>query len=98
MADGQITLVEAVREAMLEEMRENPHVVVLGEDVGIKGGVFKATSGFLEEFGPKRVLDTPISECAIAGAAIGAGMMGLRPVAEFQFADYIHPAYDQIVN
>jgi 2-oxoisovalerate dehydrogenase E1 component beta subunit len=94
----ELTMVEAVREAILEEMRLDPNVVVLGEDVGLKGGVFKVTAGFLEEFGPKRVLDTPIAECAIAGAAIGASMMGLRPVAEIQFADYIHPAYDQIVN
>jgi 2-oxoisovalerate dehydrogenase E1 component beta subunit len=95
---SEITLIEAVRDAIREEMRRDEGVVVLGEDVGRKGGVFKATQGFLEEFGPRRVLDTPISEGVIAGAAIGAGMMGLRPVAEFQFADYIHPAYDQIVN
>jgi 2-oxoisovalerate dehydrogenase E1 component beta subunit len=93
-----MTLVEAVREALWEEMGRDPSVVVLGQDVGRKGGVFKATQGLLDEFGPLRVLDTPISEIAIAGAAIGAAMMGLRPVAEFQFADYIHPAYDQIVN
>jgi 2-oxoisovalerate dehydrogenase E1 component beta subunit len=70
----------------------------LGQDVGRKGGVFKASEGLYERFGPLRVLDTPVSEIAIAGAAIGAAMMGLRPVAEFQFADYMHPAYDQIVN
>jgi len=93
-----LTLVEAVCEALGEEMARDPRVVVLGQDVGRKGGVFKATQGLLDEFGPLRVLDTPISETAIAGAAIGAAMMGLRPVAEFQFADYIHPAYDQIVN
>jgi 2-oxoisovalerate dehydrogenase E1 component beta subunit len=93
-----VTLVEAVCEALLEEMARDPRVVVLGQDVGQKGGVFKATQGLQAEFGPLRVLDTPISETAIAGAAIGAAMMGLRPVAEFQFADYIHPAYDQIVN
>jgi 2-oxoisovalerate dehydrogenase E1 component beta subunit len=92
------TLVDAVREALLEEMRRDASVVVLGEDIGLKGGVFKATQGLLAEFGPRRVLDTPIAECGIAGTAIGAAMMGLRPVAEFQFADYSHPAYDQIVN
>jgi 2-oxoisovalerate dehydrogenase E1 component beta subunit len=95
---SEITLVEAIRDAISEEMRRDPNVVVLGEDVGRKGGVFKATQGLLKEFGPKRVLDTPIAEGVIAGAAIGASMMGLRPIAEFQFADYMHPAYDQIVN
>lgn len=94
----EITLLEAVREALAEEMRRDPSVVVLGEDIGRKGGVFRVTDGFLAEFGPWRVLDTPIAEVAIAGMAIGAAMSGLRPVAEFQFADYIHPAYDQIVN
>jgi 2-oxoisovalerate dehydrogenase E1 component beta subunit len=92
------TLVEAVRNALREEMARDPRVVVLGEDVGRKGGVFKVTEGLQAEFGALRVLDTPVAEIAIAGAAIGAAMMGLRPVAEFQFADYIHPAYDQIVN
>jgi 2-oxoisovalerate dehydrogenase E1 component beta subunit len=96
-AEG-ITMIDAVREALLEEMRRDDSVVALGEDIGLKGGVFKATQGLLAEFGPRRVLDTPIAECGIAGTAIGAAMMGLRPVAEFQFADYIHPAYDQIVN
>jgi 2-oxoisovalerate dehydrogenase E1 component beta subunit len=91
-------MIEAVHDAIQEEMRRDSAVVVMGEDVGRKGGVFKATHGLLTEFGGRRVLDTPISEGAIAGAAIGAAMMGLRPVAEFQFADYMHPAYDQIVN
>ena len=91
-------MVEAVRDALAEEMERDPTVVVLGEDVGRKGGVFKATEGLLERFGPLRVLDTPVAEVGIAGVAIGAAMMGLRPVAEFQFADYLHPAYDQIVN
>ena len=91
-------MVEAVRDALGEEMERDPTVVVLGEDVGRKGGVFKATEGLLERFGPLRVLDTPVAEVGIAGVAIGAAMMGLRPVAEFQFADYLHPAYDQIVN
>ncbi len=79
-------------------MARDPNVVMLGEDVGVKGGVFGASKGLLDAFGPIRVLDTPVSEIAIAGAAIGAAMMGLRPVAEFQFADYMHPAYDQVVN
>jgi len=93
-----LTMVEAIRDALAEEMARDPTVVVLGEDVGRKGGVFKATEGLLERFGPLRVLDTPVAEVGIAGVAIGAAMMGLRPVAEFQFADYLHPAYDQIVN
>jgi 2-oxoisovalerate dehydrogenase E1 component beta subunit len=91
-------LIEAICEALHEEMARDPNVVMLGEDVGVKGGVFGASKGLLEAFGPMRVLDTPVSEIAIAGAAIGAAMMGLRPVAEFQFADYMHPAYDQVVN
>lgn len=95
--DG-VTMVQAVRDALEEEMDRDPSVVLLGEDIGRKGGVFKATAGLLERFGPLRVLDTPIAEVAIAGAAIGAAMSGLRPVAEFQFADYMHPAFDQIVN
>jgi 2-oxoisovalerate dehydrogenase E1 component beta subunit len=93
-----VTMVEAVRAALREEMQRDEAVVLLGEDVGAKGGVFRATEGLLEEFGARRVLDTPIAEEGIAGAAIGAATMGLRPVAEFQFADYIFPAFDQIVN
>jgi 2-oxoisovalerate dehydrogenase E1 component beta subunit len=93
-----ITLVQAVHDALQEELARDPTVVVFGEDVGRKGGVFRATLGLQEQFGALRVLDTPISEIAIAGMAIGAAMRGLRPVAEFQFADYMHPAYDQIVN
>ena len=92
------TMVQVLNDTLRAEMRRDPAVVVMGQDVGIKGGVFKVTDGLRAEFGPMRVLDTPISEIVIAGAAIGAAMMGLRPVAEFQFADYMHPAYDQIVN
>jgi len=95
---AELRLIEAICEALHEEMGRDPTVVLLGEDVGVKGGVFGASKGLLERFGPQRVLDTPVSEIAIAGVAIGAAMMGLRPVAEFQFADYMHPAYDQIVN
>ena len=91
-------MVEAIREALWEEMARDVAVVLLGEDVGRKGGVFKASEGLQAEFGPLRVFDTPVAEIAIAGMAIGAAMMGLRPVAEFQFADYMHPGYDQIVN
>jgi 2-oxoisovalerate dehydrogenase E1 component beta subunit len=95
---AELRLIEAICEALHEEMARDDTVVLLGEDVGVKGGVFGASKGLLDRFGPNRVLDTPVSEIAIAGAAIGAAMMGLRPVAEFQFADYMHPAYDQIIN
>ncbi|MEY2433085.1 MAG: 2-oxoisovalerate dehydrogenase component beta subunit [Acidimicrobiaceae bacterium] len=91
-------MVEAIRDALAEEMERDPTVVLLGEDVGRKGGVFKTSDGLQARFGPLRVLDTPVAEIAIAGVAIGAAMTGLRPVAEFQFADYMHPAYDQIVS
>src|SRR5205085_135488 len=89
---------QAVHDALAEELARDPRVVVIGEDIGRKGGVFRATLGLQAEFGDLRILDTPISEIAIAGVAVGAAMRGLRPVAEFQFADYIHPAFDQIVN
>lgn len=94
----ELRLIEAICEALHEEMARDDGVVLIGEDVGVKGGVFGASKGLLDAFGPMRVLDTPVSEIVIAGAAIGAAMMGLRPVAEFQFADYMHPAYDQIIN
>ncbi len=92
------TIAEAIHDALHDEMARDPRVVVLGEDVGYKGGVFRITDGFQSEFGPYRALDTPIAEVGIAGVAIGAAMSGLRPVAEMQFADYSLPAYDQIVN
>lgn len=92
------TYVEAIREGIWEEMERDPDVFVIGEDIGVYGGAFKVTQGMLEQFGEKRVVDTPISESAIVGAAIGAGLMGLRPVAEMQFADFISCAFDQIVN
>ena len=94
----QMTFIEAVRDALASEMAEDPAVFVLGEDVGIKGGVFLATQGLLEQFGEQRVIDTPIAEASIVGLAIGAALHGLRPVAEIQFADYVHPAIDQILN
>ena len=93
-----INVVQAVRDALAEEMRADPSVMVLGEDVGLRGGVFRATEGLLEEFGELRVMDTPIAESAIVGVAIGAALNGMRPVAEIQFADFIHSAVDQIVN
>ena len=92
------TLLEAVNEALHEEMERDPSTIVLGEDVGVHGGVFRATDGLQKRFGADRVIDTPLAELGIIGVAIGAAMQGLRPVAEIQFADYIHPAYDQIVN
>src|SRR5919198_1168134 len=95
---AELSLVESVRQALREEMEADPNVIVLGEDVGVHGGVFRATDGLQKEFGENRVIDTPLAELGIAGEAIGAAMNGLRPVAEIQFADYIHPAYDQIVN
>jgi 2-oxoisovalerate dehydrogenase E1 component beta subunit len=92
------TYLEAIREGLWEEMERDPNVFLLGEDIGVYGGAFKVTAGFIEKFGERRVVDTPISEEAIVGAAIGAGLMGLRPVAEMQFADFISCGFDQIVN
>ena len=92
------TYLEAIRQGLWEEMERDPNVFLLGEDIGVYGGAFKVTAGFFEHFGEKRVVDTPISEAAIVGAAIGAGLMGLRPVAEMQFADFISCGFDQIVN
>jgi pyruvate/2-oxoglutarate/acetoin dehydrogenase E1 component len=92
------TYLEAIREGLWEEMERDPNVFLLGEDIGVYGGAFKVTDGFIEHFGERRVVDTPISEGAIVGAAIGASFMGLRPVAEMQFADFISCGFDQIVN
>ena len=92
------TLIAGVREALMEEMERDERVWVLGEDVGRKGGVFLATEGLYERFGESRVLDTPLAESSIIGVAIGAAMNGTIPVAEIQFADFIHPAFDQIVS
>ncbi|MBI4512855.1 MAG: alpha-ketoacid dehydrogenase subunit beta, partial [Gemmatimonadetes bacterium] len=93
-----VTYLEAIRQALWEEMERDPTVFILGEDVGRYGGAFKLTDGFQARFGKERVIDTPISEAAIVGAAIGAAHMGLKPVAEMQFIDFIAPAYDMIVN
>ena len=89
---------EAIREALVEEMRRDERVFILGEDVGKIGGVFKITKGLLEEFGPERVRDTPLSENAIVGAAMGAAVMGYRPVAEIMYMDFLHECADQLVN
>src|ERR1700694_440752 len=94
----EMTLVEAIRGALADEMAADARVIVLGEDVAVKGGVFLATDGLLARFGERRVIDTPVAEISVAGVAIGASLHGLRPVAEIQFADYIHPAIDQILN
>src|SRR2546426_3867222 len=91
-------MIEAVRAAMTEEMERDDRVLVLGEDVGRKGGVFGATDGLYARFGEARVLDTPLAESAIVGVAIGAALNGMIPIAEIQFADFIHPAFDQIVS
>jgi 2-oxoisovalerate dehydrogenase E1 component beta subunit len=94
----ELTYLEAIREALIEEMRRDPKVFVLGEDVGEYGGAFGVTQGLYEEFGDLRVVDTPISESAIVGVSIGASLRGYRPVAEMQFADFISCGFDQIVN
>src|SRR5436309_1900971 len=94
----QLTYLEAIRQGISEEMQRDPAVFCLGEDIGIYGGAFKVTDGFIDDFGPERVIDTPIAEMAIVGAALGASFTGLRPVAEFQFIDFIACAQNQIVN
>jgi 2-oxoisovalerate dehydrogenase E1 component beta subunit len=93
-----LTYVEAIRQGIWEEMERDPSVFLLGEDIGVYGGAFKVTAGMLERFGEDRVIDTPISESAIVGAAIGAALMGMRPVVEMQFMDFIACGFDQIVN
>jgi pyruvate/2-oxoglutarate/acetoin dehydrogenase E1 component len=92
------TYLEAIREGIWEEMERDPSVFLLGEDIGAYGGAFKLTEGMLEKFGEDRVIDTPISESAIVGAAVGAALMGMRPVVEMQFMDFIACGFDQIVN
>ncbi|HJY87168.1 MAG TPA: alpha-ketoacid dehydrogenase subunit beta [Candidatus Acidoferrales bacterium] len=93
-----VTYLEAIRQALFEEMERDPSVVLLGEDIGVYGGAFKVTAGLLERFGWERVIDTPISETAIVGAAVGMGYLGLRPVAEMQFIDFIACCFNQITN
>jgi 2-oxoisovalerate dehydrogenase E1 component beta subunit len=92
------TYLEAIRSAIWEEMERDPTVFCIGEDIGIYGGAFKVTEGFIDRFGPERVIDTPIAESAIVGAAFGAALTGMRPVAEFQFMDFIGCAFNQITN
>ena len=93
-----MNIIQAVNDCLRLEMRRDDRVVVLGEDVGRFGGVFRATAGLYEEFGPDRCMDTPLAEAGIVGSAIGMALYGLKPVAEIQFADFIYPAFDQIVN
>lgn len=92
------SVVQTLHDTLAEEMRRDDRVMVLGEDVGARGGVFRVTMGFLDEFGPDRVVDTPLDECLIAGVGIGLALDGMRPVAEIQFADFIMPAFNQIVS
>jgi 2-oxoisovalerate dehydrogenase E1 component beta subunit len=92
------TLVQAVNRGLTEAMRADPDVLLLGEDIGVNGGVFRATEGLYKEFGESRVIDTPLSETGIVGAAIGMAVYGLKPIAEIQFLDFIYPAFDQIVS
>jgi len=92
------TLIEAIRQGIYEEMQRDETVFVIGEDVGAYGGAFKLTEGFIEEFGAERMIDTPISEAAIVGAACGAALMGMKPVAEFQFIDFISTGFDMLTN
>ncbi|HET9409430.1 MAG TPA: alpha-ketoacid dehydrogenase subunit beta [Candidatus Sulfotelmatobacter sp.] len=94
----QLTYLEAIRQGIWEEMERDPTVFCLGEDIGIYGGAFKVTDGFIDRFGSERVIDTPIAESAIVGAAFGASLTGMRPVAEFQFMDFIGCAFNQISN
>ena len=94
---AEITLVEAISLALAYEMATDPNVIVMGEDVGKDGGVFRATVGLLDQFGPERVLDTPLAESMIGGMAVGMAVRGLKPVAEFQVMGFIYPAFDQIV-
>ncbi len=95
---AEVTYLEALRQGLWEEMERDERVFILGEDVGAYGGAFKVTEGFIERFGASRVIDTPIAEAAIVGAAAGAAHMGLRPVAEMQFIDFISCAYDMLTN
>ena len=97
-ASTQVTFLEAIRQALFEEMERDPAVVLIGEDVGVYGGAFKVSAGLLERFGWERVIDTPIAETGIVGAAYGMSVMGLKPVAEMQFIDFIACAFNQITN
>jgi len=93
-----MTYIEGISDGLRHEMRRDPNVFILGEDVGVYGGAFKVTKGFIDEFGPERVYDTPLAESAIMGVGVGAAIVGLRPVVEFQFSDFITSGFNQVVN
>jgi 2-oxoisovalerate dehydrogenase E1 component beta subunit len=95
---AEVTLIEGIRQAMDEELERDERVFIVGEDVGKRGGVFRATQGLFEKYGPERVMDSPLAELSIVGVGIGAALYGMRPICEIQFADFIHPAFNQIVN
>ena len=95
---AEITLIEGLRQAMDEELARDDRVFLVGEDVGPRGGVFRATQGLYEKYGPERIVDSPLAELSIVGIGIGAALYGMRPICEIQFADFIHPAFNQIVN
>jgi len=95
---AKLNIIQAVNEALKQEMKKDDAVLVLGEDVGVDGGVFRATDGLLNEFGEKRVFDTPLSEAGIVGASIGLAAKGFKPVAEIQFSGFIYPGFDQIIS
>src|SRR5205814_10417170 len=93
-----MTYLQAISDGLRSEMREEERVFVMGEDIGVFGGAFKVTDGFIDEFGPQRVMDTPLAESGIIGTAIGAAVEGMRPITEMQFADFISCGFDQLVN
>lgn len=95
---AEMTLIQAIHDAMDEEMARDPHVFITGEDVGPRGGVFRATQGLFDKYGRDRVIDSPLSESSIVAVGIGAALAGMRPICEIQFADFIHPAFNQIVQ
>ena len=92
------TMIDAIRQAMDEELGRDERVFIVGEDVGVRGGVFRSTQGLYEKYGPDRVIDSPLAEVSIVGVGIGAALYGLRPICEIQFADFIFPAINQIIN
>src|SRR5438309_2590136 len=94
----EMTYLQAISDGLREEMRADERVFVMGEDVGVFGGAFKVTDGFFEEFGEERVMDTPLAEAGIVGTAVGAAVVGMRPVCEMQFADFVACGFDQLVN
>jgi pyruvate/2-oxoglutarate/acetoin dehydrogenase E1 component len=94
----QLTYLQAISSALRDELRDDERVLIMGEDIGVFGGAFKVTDGFVDEFGPDRVMDTPLAESAIIGCAVGAAVVGLRPVCEMQFSDFISCGFDQLVN